>query len=36
MNARREEDKRDDTFSSLDRATIRRYFYSERLSLLQA
>src|SRR5260370_12385262 len=30
-NARREKDKRDDTFSSLDHATIRRYFYSERL-----
>src|SRR5260370_42510692 len=30
-NARREEDKGNDTFSRLDRATIRRYFYSERL-----
>src|SRR5581483_341320 len=30
-NARRVEDKRGNSFLSLDRATMRRYFYSERL-----
>src|SRR5439155_5801733 len=30
-NARREEDKRGNTFPSLDRVRMRRYFYSERL-----
>src|SRR5258708_2108967 len=33
-NQRREENKRVDTFPSLDRVTIRRYFYSERLLAL--
>jgi hypothetical protein len=30
-NVRREEDKRENTFPGLALATIRRYFYSERL-----
>src|SRR6266403_1632926 len=33
-NARREEDKRGNTFPRLDRVRMRRYFYSERLPVL--
>jgi hypothetical protein len=34
-NVRREEDKRENTFPGLALATIRRYFYSERLPAFQ-